>query len=250
MRKIPKLRVLSMIILAVALVAALAVPVLAQPVTSPVQGSVTINGTPAPVGTQVQVFVGTELTARAAVTTTIVGEYELMIVGEAVDVGKDLTFKVGGQTAVPTPASPKFASYAPQNIDLAVGGVTPVAPTVMTVAASSIGQTTARTNGNLTSLGTAATVSVYFKYGTSAAVPNATAMMSRTSTGAFYLDWTGLSPQTTYYFQAVAQGDGTAYGSILSFTTLADGVPPDGEHPPAGTFASWLYETFVEPLEG
>jgi len=32
----------------------------------------------------------------------------------------------------------------------------------------------------------------------------------------------GLSPNTTYYFRAVATGDGTGYGGQLSFTTCAN----------------------------
>ena len=40
--------------------------------------------------------------------------------------------------------------------------------------------------------------------------------------GAATLSTTGLKPGTTYYFQVIAEnGSGTAYGSILSFTTLA-----------------------------
>jgi len=39
--------------------------------------------------------------------------------------------------------------------------------------------------------------------------------------GLFYLDISGLEPDTTYYFRAVAVGDGTYYGAGRSFETAA-----------------------------
>ena len=129
MRKIPKLRILSMMALAVALVAALSIPVLAQPVTSPLYGSVTIDGEAAPVGTTVAVFVGTETIARATYTIGFAGYYEVVLMGEGADVGKALRFEVDGLAADTTPASPTFASYEPQEVDLAVGnGIVPPPP--------------------------------------------------------------------------------------------------------------------------
>lgn len=251
MRKIPKLRILSVLVVAVALVAALAVPVLAQPVTSPLSGSVTIDGDNAPVGTTVDVFVGAETTARATVTTTIAGYYEVMVTGQAADVGKDLRFEVDGLAAVSAPASPMFARYEPQVVDLAVGiGIVP--PTVETLAATNIGETTARTWGELTDLGTATTVACYVDIGLTP-IPDddwwstsVQHVVELHETDTFWISWVGLTPETTHYFRAVAEGDGTAYGSVVSFTTLEETEEPV----PAGTFARWLYEQFIEPLEG
>jgi len=103
-----------------ALVALTVVPVLAQPpVTSPLIGSVKIDNVNAPVGTKVDVFVGTETTARASVTTTVLGQYEVVVFGAAADVGKALSFKVNNLAATTTPASPTFKSYQPQVVNLA-----------------------------------------------------------------------------------------------------------------------------------
>jgi hypothetical protein len=92
--------------------------------------------------------------------------------------------------------------------------------TVTTNDATNITTTGARLNGDLTSLGTATSVSVSFQWGTSPGVyPNTTTPQVMNATGTFYFDLTGLTPGTTYYFRAQAVGDGTAYGSEKSFTT-------------------------------
>ncbi|MEW6142748.1 MAG: Ig-like domain-containing protein [Chloroflexota bacterium] len=103
-------------------------------------------------------------------------------------------------------------------------GTTP--PAVTTNAASGITNTGATLNGNLTSLGTATTVNVNFNWGTTTAYGNTTALQALTATGAFTAAITGLSPATTYNFQAAANGGthGTATGSNQSFTTTA--TPP------------------------
>ncbi len=98
------------------------------------------------------------------------------------------------------------------------GSTTP--PTVTTNVATNITPTGARLNGNLTSLGTATSVSVSLQWGTSPGVyPNTTTAQVMYTTGTFYFDLTGLTPGTTYYFMAEAVGKGTAYGAEQSFTT-------------------------------
>jgi hypothetical protein len=98
-------------------------------------------------------------------------------------------------------------------------------PSVATLAADNITTSAARLNGNITSLGTAANVVVLFNYGTSSGIyTKNTTTQSLTAAGAFYVDLSGLAPNTTYYFRAVASGQGTAVGGELSFTT--DKTPP------------------------
>ncbi len=106
--------------------------------------------------------------------------------------------------------------FAPANIP----------PTVTTSAASSITTTAATLNGDLTSLGSASSVTVGFRWGTSASLVGATNVTvgSRTATGAFSDALSALTPVTTYYFQAWANGSGFAHGAILSFKTA--GTPP------------------------
>lgn len=121
MRKIPKPRVLLGSLVAVAALVALAVvPVMAQvPVFSPFSGDVTVDGADAPVGTVIDVYVGTEATARATTTVTVPGEYAVVLEGTDADVGLAVTFMFGTLTATATPANPLFARYAPQTVDLA-----------------------------------------------------------------------------------------------------------------------------------
>jgi hypothetical protein len=116
-----------------------------------------------------------------------------------------------------------------------------VSPSVTTNAATGIGNTSATLNGNLTSLGTASTVTVSFVWGTSfgGPYPNETTGQAMTSTGAFSAELPSLIPGTTYYYQAKAVGDSTVYGVERSFTTtttppvVTTGVPTgiDLSHP-------------------
>ncbi len=105
----------------------------------------------------------------------------------------------------------------------------PTPPSVATNAASGVATTAATLNGATSSLGTAASVSVGFLWGTSATLAGATNVSAGTQTaaGSFSAALMGLTAGTTYYFQAWANGNGFATGSILSFaTTAAAPVPP------------------------
>jgi hypothetical protein len=108
------------------------------------------------------------------------------------------------------------------------------APTlgVVTVAASSVASTSATLNGSANPNGDATTG--WFRYATSSPgicndsfgtrlpASGGTALGSGTSSVAYSQGLSGLSPNTTYYFCAIAQnGSGTALGSVLSFTTLS-----------------------------
>jgi hypothetical protein len=97
-------------------------------------------------------------------------------------------------------------------------------PSVTTNDASNPATTSATLNGNLDSLGTAATVNVSFEWGTATgSYTQTTANQARTITGAFSADLAvgSLTPGTTYYYRAVADGDGPpVYGAEKPFTTL------------------------------
>ena len=107
---------------------------------------------------------------------------------------------------------------------------------VTTGSATSISSTSATLNGTLTSLGDATTVHVYFEWGTDTSYGNSTAMQSRSSPGAFSAGITGLSPNTSYHFRAVAVGS-TVYGSDATFTTL----PANGSTTPPHQFYGTVY---------
>lgn len=99
-------------------------------------------------------------------------------------------------------------------------------PTVTTNAATNLTTTSARLNGALTSLGSAATVTISFQWGTvSEDYSHETTFDPKTLTGAFYFDLAGLNPGTVYYYRAKAEGDGGAvYGDQRSFATSV--LPP------------------------
>jgi PKD repeat protein len=102
-------------------------------------------------------------------------------------------------------------------------------PELVTTGVQNITNTTATLSGDLTDLGAADEVKVYFKYGTSRSAAtylwadgNVTPVQTITTTGGFIADISNLSPGTTYYFRAVAEGDGNALGTVLTFTTASE----------------------------
>ncbi len=96
-------------------------------------------------------------------------------------------------------------------------------PTVSSTAATSVTYNSAVLNGNLSDLGTAASVDVYFEWGTTSGgpYPSSTTTQSMSSTGAFNAPLTSLSANEPYYFRAVADGgdSGTTYGDEVGFQT-------------------------------
>ena len=121
-------------------------------------------------------------------------------------------------------------------VDLKVEVLAP--PTVTTESATGIGTTGATLNGALTNLGSALSVEVSFEWGTTPAYGTETATQAITSTGPVSFSLTGLSSNTTYHFKVKAVGDGTSYGSDMSFTTRARAVGGGGgffRRPPTGT---------------
>ena len=83
-------------------------------------------------------------------------------------------------------------------------------PAVTTNAASSITINSARLNGELTSMGTASSVTVSFVWGTNLGgpYPNETTGDIMSGPDVFYFDKGGLTSGTTYYYKAKADGDG------------------------------------------
>jgi hypothetical protein len=74
-------------------------------------------------------------------------------------------------------------------------------------------------------MGTATSVEVSFQWGLTTSYGNETTAQTLNTAGPFSFNITGLTPATTYHFIAKAVGDGTAYGSDMTFTT---GIPITG----------------------
>ncbi|MDM7998905.1 MAG: hypothetical protein QUS33_02600 [Dehalococcoidia bacterium] len=98
-------------------------------------------------------------------------------------------------------------------------------PSVTTNDATNVATSSATLRAELTSLGTAASVTVSFEWGAASGLyAHTTADQQLAATGTFTADLAGLSEGTTYYFRARAVGDGApVYGAEQSFTTL---TPP------------------------
>jgi gingipain R len=97
-------------------------------------------------------------------------------------------------------------------------------PTVTTTAASSITTSSATSGGNVTADGGATVTARGICYSTAQnpTTSNST-VASGSGTGTFTANITGLASSTTYYVRAYATNSaGTAYGTQISFTTLAN----------------------------
>jgi hypothetical protein len=101
------------------------------------------------------------------------------------------------------------------------------APEVVTVAATNVTASNATLNGNLTSMGNASSVNVWFEYATdtyytdnSGNYSNSTGNQTMNSVGTFNSTVSGLSGNTTYHFRAMASdGNTTVSGTDATFTT-------------------------------
>jgi len=102
-------------------------------------------------------------------------------------------------------------------------------PAVTTVGANQQTGTSAVVTGNLTEMGTAATVATSFKYGPTTSYGSTVTGLpaTMTSPGVFTGTITGLTPGTTYHFRAEGNGglSGTATGGDMTFTTLTPPTP-------------------------
>lgn len=100
------------------------------------------------------------------------------------------------------------------------------APIMVTTAASSINNTSANLNGTYDAQ--ASSTNAWFEYGTTPALGSTTTVNNvGTGTGTYNDTLSGLTANTTYYFRIVGQNaSGTAYGSILNFTTTNSSSGP------------------------
>ena len=221
MRKIPLLGMpLSLLLVAVLIVAALPMVVLAGQIT-PQQcwGTVTLDGVPAPLDTTIEIFVGEDANPSGSGGMYEVGGYGTVIVNADSDrYGEPLTYKVNGFVATKQGPDDGIFGLQSQIVNLAaVSGPQP--PTVTTAAASGVTHNQATLNGNL-DIGESTTADVYFEYGTSIAYGSSTSEMTKTASGAFSAAVSGLTPSTMYHFRAVVSYDSTTgNGADMTFTT-------------------------------
>lgn len=103
-------------------------------------------------------------------------------------------------------------------------------PDVTTVRHEAISSSSVLLTGDLEDMGGTSSVDVWFRWGLDGSgFPNTTPRRTVTSPGSFSDGLSGLAPNTTYEYQAVAQdADGDfGGGAQLHFTTPDDGfIPP------------------------
>jgi hypothetical protein len=132
MRKIPLLGLpISLLLVAFLVVAALPAVVLAVPTPMLGWGTVTLNGDPAPLGTTIEIFVGSDSVASGSeITDRMAGEYGAVdVISDSDNYGQPLTYKVNGLVATATKVmrscdtsvTPVFG-LCNQNVNLVAGG--------------------------------------------------------------------------------------------------------------------------------
>jgi hypothetical protein len=224
---------------------------------------VTIGGSAAPAGT----LITARITGAPDATTTVdsSGNYNFQVPAD----DPDTPVKEGGvagdtiQFSVDTTAAQTstFAYGGITNLDL---GINTTPPSVTTDPATAVTTNSATLNGDLTNKGTAGTVDVSFKYGTTAGgpYPNQTTPIVNAPVGPFSTNLGSLTPNTTYYYVAYADGGvhGTTQGTQQSFTTGAPSPPaaPNRQPPsvtlkwsaPAGATKYWLQVNTKSSFKG
>jgi hypothetical protein len=126
-------------------------------------------------------------------------------------------------------------AYATNGIGTAYGDVKTFNTTVATIpigistnSASAITQTTASNGGNITNDGGASITSrgVCWSNTTTNPTVSNTKTIDGSGMGTFTSSLTALTPGTTYYVRAYATNNvGSAYGNVISFTTVAATIP-------------------------
>jgi hypothetical protein len=100
-------------------------------------------------------------------------------------------------------------------------------PSVKTNAATDVGETTVTLNGELTDLGSANSVDVYFEYRESGGTWIETAKQPLSAAGTYSEEVTGLDSGTEYEFRAVADGDRISRAGTRTFMTNAGATMAD-----------------------
>lgn len=131
----------------------------------------------------------------------------------------------GVQNAIISATSSTSGSNSP-TLALTGTGTATVAGAVTTAAETNLGSTAVRLNGNVTTLGTCpATTEKGFVWGPNAdpTILDLNTSVAGLTTGAYFYDLTGLTPNTTYHYRAYIKDANNVYtyGTDEVFTTLA-----------------------------
>ena len=218
-----------------------AIPPVAPSVTTSAAGTIStstavLRGSLASLGTAGSVTVSFEYGTEAA-------PYSQRTVPQTLDAAGDFTANLTGLAPGTTyyyrARADGEGTARGSGLTFTTQSIPGVSPVVDTVDAEAVTASSARLNGNLSSLGEASSVELSFQWGTiSGSYPAESVVITQSSTGAFFFDLTGLAPDTTYYFRTRAAGEGTSLGEEKSFTTQPAAVNSgdgDADHNNSGT---------------
>jgi len=102
-----------------------------------------------------------------------------------------------------------FSKCVTYNLTISEAGAEIIAPIVYVDPATDIYQTSAILNGTLADMGNADFCLVWFEWGLTPVMGNKTPEQTKASTGSFWADLSGLTANTTYYFEAFAKNGGS-----------------------------------------
>jgi Domain of unknown function (DUF2341)/Cadherin-like beta sandwich domain/Divergent InlB B-repeat domain len=114
--------------------------------------------------------------------------------------------------------------------NLTVTATFKIVPGVATVS-SSVAANAVTLNGTLNNMGGSpaqTSAKVAFEWGLGTDYGSITPLQTKSATGAFTANITGIAAGTTYHFRAMATADGTGYGADQTFTTPAASANPNG----------------------
>ncbi|MBW8359975.1 MAG: choice-of-anchor D domain-containing protein [Weeksellaceae bacterium] len=185
---------------------------------TPVLYTITNTGTVAADGITVLSSNASEFTVSALSPTTVAAN------------GGTATFNVtftpsasGARSATITVATATAGGNSPTLALTGTGDAT-LAGAITTSAESNVASTAVRLNGNVTTLGTCpSTTEKGFVWGANAdpTILDLNTSVAGLTTGAYFYDLTGLTPNTTYHYRAyIKDANGYVYGSDEAFTTL------------------------------
>ena len=98
-------------------------------------------------------------------------------------------------------------------------------PQIQTSSATNIQNNSATLNATINYVGNSTNTTVWFQWGTTTGYGNQTAQQTQSYAGATSQTISGLTPNTTYHFQVVAQNSyGTVYGQDMTFYTNQSGT--------------------------
>ncbi len=235
-----------LIVLSVSSGIALAGP---PPIPADYSGSVTVNGKPAPDGTEV--FAKIEDYKSGSVTTSG-GSYKYLLVEPPNDnyINKTIEFWVRAPgllllKAVPTDVFTQGTSPSPFDLT-----VTPTAATVTTGPATDVGTSSATLNASI-GYGDYSSVDIQFRYKVQGAGWSYTPLSSGYKGASYSIGISGLDSDTTYEFKAEISFDNISVsGGPKTFTTAPVSPQPPPPSPPTGDTTPPPTPSLISPADG